>query len=85
MDARDKDRISGVSVSEDHTGGEYSDGSRRDGHTTAATTRDRRCLGTMATVMDAGIAMGWSGDDKVATDSQGAIERILEWKFKIVD
>lgn len=58
MDARDSNHIRGVAIREkvqEETGEEweYSDGSRRDGHTRAATTRDRYYLGTVATVMDA--------------------------------
>ena len=54
-------KITKVSVMEDTEGAIYSDGSRRDGHTAAATTRDSLYLRELATVMAAerlGIAMG---------------------------
>ena len=76
-----KGRAARVTVVEESEQAEYWDGSRRDGHTAAATTRDSRYLGTVATVMDAempGIAMGWARGKRVTTDSQGAIGRILE-------
>ena len=56
-----KGKIQKVMVVEDREGAEYSDGSRRDGHTAAATTQGSSYLGTRATVMAAemlGIAMG---------------------------
>ena len=71
--------ITGVTVEKSHNGGEYSDGSRRDRHTAAATTKKGFYLGQVATVMDAemlGVAMGWEQSKKVATDSQAAIGRI---------
>ena len=74
-----KERITRVGVAGDTEGAIYSDGSRREGHTAAATTKDSWYLGEMATVMDAemlGIAMGWRRAKKTATDSQGAIGRI---------
>ena len=72
-------RITNVTVVEDTEGAIYTDGSRRAGHTAAATTKDTWYLGETATVMDAemlGVAMGWSKAKRVATDSQGAIGRI---------
>lgn len=73
------ERLELVTVVEDTMGAEFSDRSRRDGHTAAATTRQSWHLGTRETVMDAeilGIVMGWKGAEKVATDSQGAIGSI---------
>ena len=65
-------KIKNVKIAEETDGAEYSDGSRREGQTAAATTRDAWYLGTTATVMDAemlGIAMGWAREKKVATES----------------
>ena len=59
----------------------YSDGSRLEGHTVAATISQSEYLRKFATVMDAemlGIALAWKHHKTVAADSQGAIERILE-------
>ena len=65
---------------EDPEGAAFSDGSKREGHTAAAATRDTRYLGTGATVMDAemlGMAIGWSKSKQVATDSQGGIKQTM--------
>ena len=77
--------ITGVTVKEEYKGGEFSDGSRRDGHTAAATTKKGLYLGEVATVMDAemlGVAMGWEKSKKVATDSQASIGRIRKLRFE---
>ena len=78
-------RIKNVIIGESAEGAAFSDGSRQEGHTAAATTRDARYLGTMATVMDAemlGIAIGWSNFTNAATDSKGGIGRTMEMKAK---
>ena len=75
-------RIKNVEVVGGTEGAEFPDGSGRDGHTAAATTRDAWYLRTIAAVMDAEIAMGWSKMTKVATDSQGGIGRILELRYR---
>ena len=72
----------GVTVKEDYGWGEFSDGSKKGGHTAAATTKKAFYLGEVATVMDAGIAMGWEQSKKVATDSQGVNGRIRELRFE---
>ena len=46
-------KIRNITTKEDADGAEYAEGSRRDGHTTAATIRETLNLGMMATVMDA--------------------------------
>ena len=69
------EKIANVSIGEDNTGVIFTDGSRREGHTAAATTKDTWYLVELATVMDAeisGIAIGWFRAQKVAADSQGA-------------
>ena len=79
------EHITGVTVKEGYEGGEFSDGSRRDGHTAAATTKKGFYLGQVATVKDAemlGVAMGWEKPKKVATDSQAAIGRILRLRLE---
>ena len=75
----------GVTVNEECEGGEFSDGSRTDGHTAAATTKKGLYLGQVATVIDAemlGVAMRWENSKKVATDSQAAIRRILSLRLR---
>ena len=60
-------------------GGVYTDGSRIDDKTAAATITMGEFLGRYATVMDAdllGVAMGWEIGDLGITDSQAAIGRI---------
>ena len=60
-------------------GGTYTDGSRIEGRTAAATITRAEYLGRYAIVMDAeilAIAMGWELGDTVITDSQAAIGRI---------
>ena len=57
-------------------GAVYTDGSRLEGHTAAATITRATFLGRYTTVMDVemlAIAMGWEIGDKVVTDSQAAI------------
>ena len=57
-------------------GGVYTDGSRIEGQTAAATITRATFLGRYATVMDVemlAIAMGWEIGNTVITDSQGAI------------
>ena len=59
----------------------YTDGSRYNGRTAAATMTEFQYLGEYATVMDAemlAISMGWRLGRTVATDSQAAIARIME-------
>ena len=75
-----REKIQQVDVLEDiPEGGVYTDGSRIDGQTAAATITEATFLGRYATVMDAemlAIAIGWEIGSKVITDSQGAIGRI---------
>ena len=64
----------------------YTDGSRIEGQTAAATITQAIFLGRYATVMDAellAVAMGWEIGDTVITDSQSAIGRIrnLQMEF----
>ena len=57
----------------------FTDGSRPDGQTAAATITKATFLGRYATVTDAemlAIAKGWTLGDTVITDSQAAIGRI---------
>ena len=64
---------------------EISEGSRRDGHTAAGTTKKGFYLGQVATVIDAemlGVAMGWEQSKRVLTDSQVAIGRAQGLKFE---
>ena len=70
----------GVTIKQEYEGGEFSDGSRRDGHKAAATTKKGFYLWQVAAVMDAemlGVAMWWENPKKVSTDSQTAIGRIV--------
>jgi len=58
---------------------EWTDGSRMDGRTAAATRTKAAYLGTMATVADAeelGVSLAWEECDVVALDSWGVIQRI---------
>ena len=62
MKNREGGRVKNGTVTEDGEDVEYSDGSRRDGVTAAATTKDTWYLGEFATIMDAemlGVAMAW--------------------------
>ena len=82
-----RERVAGLKVLEGVTeGGVYTDGSRIEGQTAAATITRAIFLGRYATVMDAemlAIAMGWEIGATVITDSQGAIGKIrklqTEW------
>ena len=85
-----KEKIGQLEVLEQYTedgeGGEvqrrkkvFTDGSRLDGQTAAATITNATFLGRYATVMDAemlAIAMGWELGDTVITDSQASIGRV---------
>ena len=61
-------------------GGVYTDGSRIERRTAAATITKAEYLGRYATVMDAemlAIAMGWELGHTVITDSQAAIGVVM--------
>ena len=63
--------ITNVTITEETEGAIYTDGSRREGQTAAATTKNSWYLGEMATVMDAemlGIAMERSEWQRIARE-----------------
>lgn len=85
----DQARLTGFSIVEGTQGREvtYSDGSRGEGHTAAATIGEHFYLGRYATVADAellGMAMAWKLSTTVGLDSTAAID-IANKLLKIVD